>query len=95
MPGSELLHSQAGQQFKKMASPCGIALRIDLPYIDGNPELPGDDIENRAVRSFVDRQHSSWKPAMLPDESQVRLRQRVQPNQIALIRWEGEQVKAL
>ena len=93
-----------------MASPRRIALRVDLPYIDGNSELPGDDIENGAVRPLVTRKHSSRIPkvahehrnanavvipAMLPDKGQISLRQRVQPNQLSLIRREGEKFKAL
>jgi hypothetical protein len=59
--GPELLQPQSGQQLKQMASPRCIALCVDIPYIDRNPELPGDDIENTAVRPFVTCQHSSRK----------------------------------
>jgi hypothetical protein len=93
-----------------MASPSRITLCVDFPYIDRNPELPGDDMENTAVRPFVTCQHSSRKteiahqhsnakpiviPAMLPDKGQISFRQRVQPNQLSLISGEGEQFKAL
>jgi hypothetical protein len=110
VPGPELLHSQSGQQLKQMASPRRIAFRVDLPRIDRNPELPGDYIEKRAVRPLVTRQHSSWKaeiahqyrnaepvvvPTMLTGKGQINLGQRVQANKLSLIRWEGEQFKAL
>jgi len=108
--GPELLHAQSRQQFEQMASPRRIAFRVDFPYIDGNPELPGDDIENRSVRPFVTRQYSSRKPeiahqhrnaepivvpTMLAGKGQISLRQRVQPNKLALVRRKGEQFKAL
>ena len=72
--------------------------------------VPGDDIENGAVRPLVTRKHSSRIPkvahehrnanavvipAMLPDKGQISFRQRVQPNQLSLISGEGEQFKAL
>jgi hypothetical protein len=47
----------------------------------------------------IAHQHSNAKavvvPAMLSDKVQISLRQRVQANQLSLIRWEGEQFKAL
>ena len=110
MPRSELLHSQPRQQLEQMASTRRIALRVYLPHINRNPELIGDDIENGGIRTFVSGQHSAWMPeiahqygnaeavvvaAMLPNKSNVCLRQRVQPNQLSLIRREGQQFKAL
>jgi len=93
-----------------MASPRGVAFRIELPHIDSNSELPSDNVDKRAVWIFVTRQHSSGiaeiayqhgnaeavvVPAMLPRKGQIRLRQRVQPNQLSLIRGEGEQFSSL
>ena len=109
MPGPGLLHPQPGQQLQKVASPRSVALGIEIPHMDGHFKLFGDDIENRTVRPFVTRKHSSGitkvahqysdaeavvLPAVLPDERQIRFRQRVQPNQLSLICREGEQFKA-
>jgi hypothetical protein len=93
-----------------VTSPRGIAFRINRPCISRDAELPGNDIEKRAMRPFVPGQHSPWIPeiahhhgnakavvipAVLPDKGQIRLRQRVQANQLSLVFWESQQLKAL
>lgn len=92
-----------------MLPACFLTGCIHLPRVDRYSDLLGNQVNESAVRLFVcgkhlarvvevDHQNGDAETVvtstMLPHKGKVIARERDQPNQLALILWEGEQLKS-